>query len=571
MPGTDTTTQRPGGLTILRPSLAPREAGPPAWLVSGSLCGLAYPILPYLHLEFLLWIGLVPMLRALRHEASFRRFAFDGWRCMFTLLMVGAWWMFVPGTRVGFLSIGLGGFFMSVPFLFLFALRRLWGWNAAVWALPFVWAACEWAWLQTEVGVGWLVLSLAQARLWPLVQYVDVTGAYGVSFWLVLFNVLVYFTVERWEAAGRPGWRPLVGRLALVAAVMLVPPLLYTAWVLPRHPVAGGEALDVLLVQPNISPWTKWDEATQAAVLHKTLGIARDGVDASVRQHGVPDLIVMPENAVSYDLQVHAAARALVYLAVSRWDTPLLTGTLAFPEVPEAARTRLMRAQNRSVAHYNAATLVTPEAARAVLASGDTTADYSGYVYKRRLVPFTERVPYAGLWPDLANLAINLGGVSLWDAGSAAQALALTDAAGRTHRLGVLICYEQFYPEAAADMVRAGAGALVVASNESWFGKTPGMYLIAVSARLRAIETRRALARSTNTGQTGFVDAWGRAYGVIPSWQEATARGTLPLHTGQTFYVRHPNVLPVASAGLVVLLLAVGVVSGRMRNGTTAP
>jgi apolipoprotein N-acyltransferase len=123
-------------------------------------------------------------------------------------------------------------------------------------------------------------------------------------------------------------------------------------------------------------------------------------------------------------------------------------------------------------------------------------------------------------------------------------------------RLGPAICYEALYGEYFTGFVRKGAECMAVISNDGWWGNTPGHRRLFDFCRLRAIETRRAIARSANTGISGFISPRGESVGERLMWDE---RGILchsvELRRDITTYVKYGDW--VARISIYVALLSI--------------
>jgi apolipoprotein N-acyltransferase len=117
------------------------------------------------------------------------------------------------------------------------------------------------------------------------------------------------------------------------------------------------------------------------------------------------------------------------------------------------------------------------------------------------------------------------------------------------------ICYESVFGDHIADHARRGANLLVVITNDGWWGTSPGYRQHLALGRLRAIETRRPIARAANTGISCFVDAEGRIGQSTGWWQRTALRGTVHPSDEQTFFLQHGDLLGRACAfcGLLVL------------------
>ena len=120
--------------------------------------------------------------------------------------------------------------------------------------------------------------------------------------------------------------------------------------------------------------------------------------------------------------------------------------------------------------------------------------------------------------------------------------------------MGVQICFESIFPELSVASVRAGAGLLVNLTNDAWFGRSGAPFQHVQMARFRAVETRRALARSANTGISGFVDPVGRVTGATPLYEEAWRVEPLPVMSLTSMYVRFGDLFAWVCVGLALLL-----------------
>ena len=109
--------------------------------------------------------------------------------------------------------------------------------------------------------------------------------------------------------------------------------------------------------------------------------------------------------------------------------------------------------------------------------------------------------------------------------------------------LGCAICYESVYGEYCTGYVRKGARLLTIITNDAWWGDTPGYRQHLSYASLRAIETRRDIARCANTGISAIIDQRGRILQETPWWEMATLRGTVNLTDGETFFVRNGDIV----------------------------
>jgi apolipoprotein N-acyltransferase len=274
------------------------------------------------------------------------------------------------------------------------------------------------------------------------------------------------------------------------------------------------------VVQGNIDQSTKWSPSHQKATVENYL-VQTESLFISDR----PSLVVWPETALPFYPLANEHMQ-LLWQEVSTRDFALLTGAPWYIIIDK---------KSRDVDFYNSALLLQPN------------GSFGGKYYKSHLVPFGEYIPLKSFLPFLAPLVEAVGDFS---PGTIEQPLVWQKA-----RAGVLICFESVFPELSRKWVLSGANVLVNLTNDAWYGKSSAPYHSLAMSVLRAVETRRSLVRSANTGISAFVDPTGTITDrseIFVSWA-ATAQVFLGEET--TIWVRYGYLFgPVC--------LAVGLMSG---------
>lgn len=472
-------------------------------VISGLLLALSFP---RYHLGFLGFFCLVPFLFAFtqrQYEPSFGRGLVMG------LVLYGGtffWiaWVTFPGAlgAIGLLSLYLGLFAV----IFQFVLKR-WG-LVALWAFPFFWTAMEYLRSLGQLGFPWTSICYSQTEYLPLIQFASLTGAYGVSFWLVVINTIVFWAIYRWRR----------GKYLLLLLVPLIAvPYLYGKRVIPQSSLPGD--LKVALIQPNMEPDVKWDSRFVDLNFEVLIDLTRQASEER------PDLAIWPETATPCYLMKQKEYYQKVRDLVDELGIPLLTGS------PDYAYQG-----GEEYQYFNSAFYFVPG-----------TAEIQRYS-KMQLVPFSEKIPYDEKISLLRR--INFGEADFTP--------------GRHYTLfphpqgnfAVLICFESIFPQLAREFYLRGADFLVVITNDGWFGRTPAPYQHAQIAIFRAIENRISIARCANTGVSMLIDPFGRTSNRTPIFVKESVVVDLPLWEGGTFYARRGEWLSwvcVVVAGLFVV------------------
>jgi apolipoprotein N-acyltransferase len=283
----------------------------------------------------------------------------------------------------------------------------------------------------------------------------------------------------------------------------------------------------MVLVQPNFDPYSdKFGGISEEQQVNQMLQLAAQKMDAKVQY------VVLPETALQGMLLENNLTSEPLVQQVKEFLTAhphvvIVAGMDSYYELsanePRGFAARKFKNADAYYEAYNAALQIN---------SYDSLQVY----HKSKLVPGVEKMPYPQLFKFLENFTIDLGGT----AGSLGQ-----DKESKVfksyHKVGVapIICYESVFPNFIASYVRKGADVLCIITNDGWWGNTPGYRQHFDYSRLRAIENRRAVARSANTGISGFIDRDGSVLQATPYWEKAVIRQAVPVYTGETFYTRY--------------------------------
>ncbi|MCX6179277.1 MAG: apolipoprotein N-acyltransferase [Chlorobiales bacterium] len=527
-----------------------------ASVLSGVLLGVSFPTYPFIRLELLAWVALVPLLISLRSVEKVGELFRRVYIAMLIFCVISLWWVSLATLPGGILTLVAQAFFLTVPLLGFYTIKKTAGYHFALFSLPFLWVAWEWAYMQQDLSLGWLTLGNSQSNLNFMIQYVDLTGVWGVSFWIVWFNVLVLLALI--------GSRKDALRSVAFMAVMIVAPLIYAAVVFHREGLEGRKdfQLRVTLVQPDINPHEKWQRNNSADIMEKYYRMT----NRAVRENR-PDLVMWPETAIPFYILDKANADDLQNLRLSlrMWNTALLTGFSDIIYYPAGGQPdtehygKNDQSANRFFETYNASMLLVP-------------GNGAPQIYRKmRLVPFAERVPYVDYFPWLGNLTFSLAGIKGWGKGHDTTIMELQSSRYGKVNLANIICYESIFPGLVTEFVRKGAQVLTLVTNDGWYATSYGPYQHLAIGRIRCIENRRAMARCANTGLTVIINKYGQIIDEIPWWQEQTLTAEVPLETEMTFYTSNPDMLPKAALVISAGLFLFGFIKGRRGSTIRKP
>ena len=448
---------------------------------------------------------------------------------------------------------------MSLVFgLFRWVKRRFQGHRRGG-ALPYLFLAAAWiAWEKyyltvAEISWPWLVLGNAFAGTSSLVQWYEFTGTLGGSLWiwassLSVFGILVALSDGRFHSA----WNKKA-RFAAVAGTVLAVfgPMVWSLVLWNRYLEVSEGTVPVVIAQPNFDPYHKFQSMTQDQQNAVLLDLFARGLKEDRKER--PDdsstvLLLAPETFTSdilcNDVPSSRTFRRFVSFLREHPGAEILFGASSWTRYEQMARpsanARKMGDGDWYETH-NSALIV------------DSTGRYDLY-QKSKLVPGVEMLPYVKVLGPIDEKL--LGGV----AGRCVGQPAVSNLLFRQEvPVGCAVCYESVYGEHCASYVRAGAQLLTIITNDAWWGDTPGYRQHLNYARLRAIETRRDIARCGNTGISAIINQKGHIHARTPWWEPAVLRGTVNLSSRETFFVRAGDLIGRLSVFLFVLLFAAAI------------
>jgi apolipoprotein N-acyltransferase len=386
---------------------------------------------------------------------------------------------------------------------------------------PLLWTILEYLRSHLLTGFPWENLAYSQYLSRNMIQISDILGTYGISFTIILINAILYDLLsDRYHK---------ILLLAKAATACIVLTLIF-AYGHFRIEVIGellkeAPSLEVALVQGNIDQNLKWNSHYQS----QTIDIYRS---LSLKANYSPGgLIIWPETAAPfYFQQRNQMQEAIVGIAKST-GAALLFGSPSY------------EGEKANISYMNSAFLLKPD--------GTLIGRYD----KVHLVPYGEYVPLRRYFPFIDKLVTGVGD---FRPGKGFYPLSIDG-----HRLGVLICYEGIFPEAARNYKREGAELLVNITNDAWFGRTSAPTQHLSMTVFRAVENRLFLVRAANTGISAIIDPTGEIVSRTDLYERTVLKGNVKIIDERTCYAAYGDLFVYVCA---VSLLIIYILSTQRRR-----
>lgn len=584
-------------------------------VLSGAMLGFSFP--PF-ELGILACFALVPLLAAFQGITRIKRALWYVYVAMFVFHAITVNWTggFVHGNDpymmiAGSITILIHPLFYLLPLGVYLLIRRHFSERLAVLVLPVLWVGYEYSHSLSEWSFPWLTLGNSQTYDLARIQFIEYTGVWGLSFWILAMNALAYLLCLR-LSRGKEELRSTATRLLFAALVVVyIAPEVHGLLVLPRSadvetapgtspalqksesaltpgghtarssesavppggptattsesaidpnpkPPAGSAGFPARLVtvgiiQSNVDPWDKWT-ANGVETYTLYMRLTRELLDSANAPR--PDIVLWPETAFPFDVLGSQNRELLTSLQqrLGTWRIGLLTGLphRIVYEDPAAAPHSARRDKRTGQRYdwYNAA---------AYIEQGTPNPAWYG---KMKMVPFAERVPYSDVFSfvDFLRWDVGIGG---WQIGP--DTTVFEDTRTGT-RFSSIICYESTYPGFVAGFVRKGAEFIALITIDSWWGKMSGAFQHQQISVLRAVENRRWIARCAVGGISSYIDPWGRAHDKTEMFTQRVLSRRIERRNALSWYTAHGDMLGEATLWLALALALAGFVQAFLKR-----
>ena len=469
-------------------------------------------------LSFLAWVCLLPLLYTVDKN--------DTASCFKTGLIfgtavnyLGQYWL------VGTLS-RFGGFPLPVGILFILVYCMFLGIQYGI----FTYLVAKFKLLKKVniqnfllIASIWVALDYFYPHLFPysignsqglnisVIQVVDLLGVSFLSFLIIFVNLAAYSLIKSIYSGEK---KPVLVTATAILVITFI--FIYGSFRIQAEQtnISKAEKIEVGIVQANFDFLEKIENNSYLIIqAHKRMS---RGIDNA-------DLIIWPESAVLEFLPPDSEYLEIEgVLAVPEIkDTFFLTGGLSF-ELDKSPG----HGDDYEVIQYNSAFLT------------DSKGKILGKYNKIKLLLFGEYLPFSGIFPAIKKLSPASGDFT------PGTDLNIMNVYEKGIKIGPLICYEDIIPSFSREFAKKGANVLINLTNDAWFGESFAPYQHLLVAVPRAVETRRYLIRSTNTGVSVIVDSIGNIKSRTGIFTEEVMTGQVALLYGDTLYTRVGDIFP---------------------------
>jgi apolipoprotein N-acyltransferase len=533
------------------------------YIITGLCFGLAYPPINF---YLLIFAGFALLLHIIEDCKNYKELLRRVYITLIFFELFATSWVSLSGMRESadrFLILGgvfvifIHPVFILIPVLVYyfisnnFKIKKYPNINLVF--FPFIWVTFEYLQTVTEVTFPWLLTGNAFTNNLEKIQYIDYTGVYGVSFWVCVLSVLVFYLYKTLKNSSDTIFIELRKKknIAVFMAILIiyVLPNIYAKISSPENKYIynSDEKITVGVIQPNVGAWVKWG-ANQKDLINEYSGMIKE---ITANRQGIK-MIILPETAIPFYLLYpsYDDLYCIFKNACDSSNTTVLTGTPDIKLYENQSQAKIdskkFNSSGKFYDSFNSAVLIE---------KGKGKSEYQKY-NKIKLVTGSERMPYQEKLPFLKNLIRWGVGLSSYQLGEDTTIFLLDN----KYKFNTAICFESVFPGFFSDFIDKGAQFSVIITNDAWWGKFFGTYQHNQYAVLRAIENRRWIVRCANTGISCIIDPCGNIYDETPINEKTLFTDSIGIRNDKTYYTKYGDVFSVICLNISSVLFLLGII-----------
>lgn len=511
-------------------------------LLSGILFAVSWPTYGFPLFLFMAFVPLLILEKKLRdentHKSSVKILGYS-YIAFFIFNLATTWWLYYATPFGMYFAVFANSFLMSMIFFLYHIIAKRISQKLSLWTLICLWIGFEKFHLNWEFSWPWLNLGNGFSEYYKWIQWYEYTGTFGGTLWIWIVNVFIFISIIKHQK--HKNNRLLTKSLLLPFSIIVIGVFgslyLYHTYAEPK------ETVKVIALQPNIDPYTEKYKITNYEMSQRLVDLTKSKLDSSV------SFVIAPETTLPKSVRIQSFTKTNEYQYLSTFiqNNPhisFLSGITFYNRFPESktpnATANFYRGSKSWYNSYNSSFFLS------------ANKNFEMY-HKSKLVVGVEHFPYRKIIAPLVNgYMIDLGG-SISTLSTQNERYVFTN---NTNCIAPIICYESVYGEYVTDYVKKGADFLAIITNDGWWSTSQGHKQHLSLARLRAIENRRSVARSANTGISAFINPKGDVVTSLSYGKTGALKASISTNTVTTYYTEQGDyIFRIAMLVLGIVLL----------------
>ena len=497
---------------------------------SGLILGISWPTYG---ITALIFIGFVPLLYVLhlnKEKYSLKLFIY-----IYTAFLIWNFistnWLFYATLEGMLFAIIVNSFLMTIVFsLYKIVSTRINEKLSFIFLIS-LWISFEKFHLIWDFSWPWLNLGNVFSEKIDWIQWYEFTGSFGGTLWVLIINILI-FKILRKVIENKK-----IKKLSIVAFLILILPIALSKYIYNSIDIKE-EKINVFIVQPNIDPYSdKYSRSNTDNYFYLYNLLEKNKVNNST--------IILPETFFSDGVQINSYKENELInslkLVREKFSSDILSGIELYEIFYDSAKVKDYSNKiddNRWLDIFNSAVFI---------------SEKNDYYNKSKLVVGVENIPYKKIIePLLGNILLDFGGLSYSRGYDKKRKNFKTS---NNFYISPIICYESIYGEYVTEYTRNGSNLLAIITNDGWWNVSEGHKQHLSYSKIRAIENRRNIVRSANTGISAIINYKGDVIEKIEYGKEGIINSTIELSDKLTFYVIYGDLIFRVSLFFLFILL----------------
>lgn len=517
-------------------------------LLSGLLLLLSWT---ELSIGWIMLFSFVPILQILHNQLKSKSQLAGIYLFLYSLLSFfiwnasSTWWIMYASLPGCLATILIPSFLMAFVIYFVYLTFKQSGKRIGYLGFVCFWIAYEYLLIHSQLSWPWSILGYVFENNTSLIQWYEFTGTFGGSVWILCVNLLLFEIIQLFQNSST---KTKIRGYIIGLAVFLLIPIGYSIIRFYTYKEKAAP-IKVVIIQPNIDPY---NEKFSIPVSEQTQIITDL---AQKNAANIPDYFIAPETAIPNGFYESQANNEYSIKHIKNFlkDYPnscfIIGATTRIKYTnPNKYTTSCYINKKDKTAYdiFNSSIQISP--------NGNLQ-----FYHKSKLLPGVETMPFPKITHFFTKKITQLGGIN-GTHGIQKEREVFTNNKNE-FKPGVAICYESVYGEFIGEFVSAGANVIFIITNDGWWKDTPGYKRHMSYSKIRAIETRRSIARSANTGISGIINQKGEIINSIGWWKRGTIYGTLNANSHITFYVKYGDFIARMCLMIAAIIIAMFMLS----------
>lgn len=435
------------------------------------------------------------------------------------------WWIWNASAGGACMAFFSNSLLMTIVFVTFSNIKNKINKPWALWLIIPIWLAWEHIHTTWDLTWPWLTLGNIFSGKINWIQWYEYTGTSGGSLWILAVNILFFKTINSSTFNIKQIYTPIT---------VIIFPIIISYIVLANYKNTSSlKEQNIVVVQPNIDPYNVKFNSEYFDQFNTMLKQIKGKINQKTNYLVLPETFItgidwfgVNEENIDSTFEIKWFKDSLLSYFP---NLNIITGVSTYTIYPnEAVASSTVRKQENGllVDYFNTGIQINKQPVK--------------LYHKSKLVPGSELMPFPALFKPLESFALDLGGTI----GSLGLQKERDVFEGNTGiKVAPVICYESVYADYCTEYIRKGANFIFIITNDGWWDNTPGHKQHLNYARLRAIESRRCIARSANTGISAFISETGEISQPTKWWEQAVITASLKPNNEITFFVRFGDII----------------------------